>query len=482
MIHISDTSRGAHVGVWSLPRLFSYRHIGLTTAIVDCILIVVSSVVAGIGYHLPVFGHVGDVEGLIGIGCNAAFLFILLSRAQGMYRPVAIHSKPRQLSSLAIAWVVVLSVTVALLFLLKLGHYYSRVSIVAFGVLGLALLTAWHIAVRRLVRSAIVSGGIAGQPAVVVGESQELSQYPSVDLLRLYGVSEIARFELPHNSGDGSSAIELALRTAVDAAQASQAEMVLLVLKWSDLDRYEVVREHFRVLPLPIFLLPDSPARSILAQPVTEMGSELAIEVQRTPLTGPERAIKRILDISAALIALIVLAPLLSAVSIAILLTSRGSVLFKQRRRGFNGSEFTIYKFRTMTVAEDGPTIQQARPGDRRITRLGAVLRRTSIDELPQLLNVLRGQMSLVGPRPHAVAHDNEYSRRIAKYAFRHHVKPGITGWAQVNGLRGATDKLEFMERRVEFDLWYINNWSFWLDLRILLKTCLEVPRGDNAY
>jgi len=191
---------------------------------------------------------------------------------------------------------------------------------------------------------------------------------------------------------------------------------------------------------------------------------------------------KRLLDVGIAGAALIILAPLLAAVSLAIKLSSRGSVLFKQQRKGFNGREFTIYKFRTMTVAEDGPNIRQARRGDKRITRLGAIFRRTSIDELPQLVNVLRGQMSLVGPRPHAVAHDNEYSTQIAKYAFRHHVKPGITGWAQVNGARGATDKLESMERRVELDLWYINNWSIWLDLRILLKTCFEVPRGDNAY
>jgi undecaprenyl-phosphate galactose phosphotransferase/putative colanic acid biosynthesis UDP-glucose lipid carrier transferase len=212
------------------------------------------------------------------------------------------------------------------------------------------------------------------------------------------------------------------------------------------------------------------------------MGSELAIEVQRTPLTTLELAIKRLLDVGIAGAALIVLTPLLAAVSLAIKLTSRGPVLFKQRRKGFNGREFTIYKYRTMTVAEDGPNIRQARLGDERITRLGAILRRSSIDELPQLINVLRGQMSLVGPRPHAVAHDNEYSRQIAKYAFRHHVKPGITGWAQVNGARGATEKLESMERRIELDLWYINNWSIWLDLGILLKTCLEVSRGDNAY
>lgn len=465
-----------------LPRILSYRNIGLTTAIVDCLLIIFGSVVAGVGYHLSAFGHVGDVLGFIGVGCNAAFLFVLLARSQGMYRPATLHSNPRQFRSLVVAWGAVVFVTVALLFLLKVGHNYSRVSLVTFGVLGLALLAAWHAIVGKLVRGAIARGSIPGQPAVIVGEAQELSHYPSLDLLQVYGVHEIVRIELPESADDGSGLMEHALRKAVDAAQASSAEMVLLVLKWTNWKRYEAVREHLRVLPLPVFLLPDLPVRSILAQPFAEMGSQVAIEVQRPPLSTFERATKRLLDVTAATAALIVLAPLLAAVSVAIKLTSHGSVLFKQRRKGFNGKEFTIYKFRTMTVAEDGPTIQQARLGDERITRLGAILRRTSIDELPQLLNVIRGQMSLVGPRPHALAHDNEYSRRIAKYAYRHHVKPGITGWAQVNGLRGATKQLEFMERRVEYDLWYINNWSFWLDLRILAKTCLEVPRGDNAY
>jgi undecaprenyl-phosphate galactose phosphotransferase/putative colanic acid biosynthesis UDP-glucose lipid carrier transferase len=445
-------------------------------------MIILGSVISGVGYHLQVFGHVGDVESFIGIGCNAAFIFVLLARSQGMYRPAAIHSKPRQLRSLFMAWCVVLFATVALLFLLKVAHSYSRGSIVAFGVLGLFLLTAWHVVVRKLVRGAIADGSIAGQPAIVIGERQELDHYASLNLLQAYGVREIARVELPDDLDARNLGVESVLRNAVDVAQRGRAELVLLVLKWTDWGRYEAIREHLRVLPLPVFLLPDSPVRSILTQPLAEMGSEIAIEVQRPPLSISERATKRLLDVSAAAVGLIVLAPLLAAVSIAVKLTSPGTVLFKQRRKGFNGQEFTIYKFRTMTVAEDGPTVRQARPGDERITRLGAILRRTSIDELPQLLNVLRGQMSLVGPRPHALAHDNEYSQRIAKYAFRHHVKPGITGWAQVNGLRGATSKLEFMERRVEFDLWYIDNWSLWLDLRILLKTCLEVPRGDNAY
>jgi lipopolysaccharide/colanic/teichoic acid biosynthesis glycosyltransferase len=168
--------------------------------------------------------------------------------------------------------------------------------------------------------------------------------------------------------------------------------------------------------------------------------------------------------------------------AIGIKLESAGPLIFKQRRRGFNGREFTIYKLRTMTVLEDGPHIRQAERNDRRVTRVGSVLRRTSIDELPQLLNVLMGDMSLVGPRPHAVAHDDQYLMCIANYAFRNHVKPGLTGWAQVNGLRGETAQIELMKRRVEHDVWYINNWSLWFDLLIIVRTCFVTVWGKNAY
>jgi exopolysaccharide biosynthesis polyprenyl glycosylphosphotransferase len=188
------------------------------------------------------------------------------------------------------------------------------------------------------------------------------------------------------------------------------------------------------------------------------------------------------LDVTLATATLVVLLPLLAAVSAAIKLDSRGPVMFRQRRKGFNGNEFAIYKFRTMTVLEDGAVVPQARQGDERVTRLGRLLRATSIDELPQLINVLRGDMSLVGPRPHALAHDDKYSDLIGNYAFRHNVKPGITGWAQVNGLRGETAKLELMQKRLDLDLWYINNWSMWLDMWIILRTCIELGRGRNAY
>jgi undecaprenyl-phosphate galactose phosphotransferase/putative colanic acid biosynthesis UDP-glucose lipid carrier transferase len=163
-------------------------------------------------------------------------------------------------------------------------------------------------------------------------------------------------------------------------------------------------------------------------------------------------------------------------------LDSRGPVFFQQKRNGFNDQAFNIFKFRTMHVLEDGAVVQQAIRNDPRVTRLGRWLRRSSIDELPQLFNVIRGEMSLVGPRPHAASHNSEYEKLIANYAFRHHVKPGLTGWAQINGWRGETRTIEQMERRVEHDLWYINNWSPLLDLRIILQTIVVALRQNKAF
>jgi undecaprenyl-phosphate galactose phosphotransferase/putative colanic acid biosynthesis UDP-glucose lipid carrier transferase len=221
---------------------------------------------------------------------------------------------------------------------------------------------------------------------------------------------------------------------------------------------------------------------AILSRPSRDSCVDIAIELQRAPLSHLELIAKRALDVTFAVLVLALLAPLLAAVSLAIKLDSPGAVIFRQRRKGFNGHEFTIYKFRTMSVLEDGARICQARRNDDRVTPIGRVLRATSIDELPQLFNVLRGDMSVVGPRPHALAHDDEYANLIGQYAFRHHVKPGITGWAQVNGFRGETPELDLMKKRVDFDLWYINHWSVWLDFWITLRTCVELARGRNAY
>jgi undecaprenyl-phosphate galactose phosphotransferase/putative colanic acid biosynthesis UDP-glucose lipid carrier transferase len=208
----------------------------------------------------------------------------------------------------------------------------------------------------------------------------------------------------------------------------------------------------------------------------------LSLEIQRAPLNIAEQAVKRALDLLIGSVALIFFMPIMALTALAIKLDGPGPVFFLQNRKGFNGRHFVMIKFRTMTVQENGSIVTQATRNDPRITKIGRLLRASSIDELPQLINVIRGEMSLVGPRPHALAHDNYFENLLQDYAFRHHVKPGMTGWAQVNGLRGATPSVSQIARRVEMDLWYINNWSLWFDVQILIKTFFEVLRKRNAF
>lgn len=190
---------------------------------------------------------------------------------------------------------------------------------------------------------------------------------------------------------------------------------------------------------------------------------------------------KRVLDVTASILLILLLSPLLALLSFAILLDSRGPLIFAQRRTGLNGKTFAILKFRSMHVLEDGADVKQAVRGDTRITRVGRIIRKLSLDELPQLFNVLAGDMSLVGPRPHAVAHDEYYGAAISNYAVRQQVRPGITGWAQINGARGATPTLQSMQARVNLDAWYVTHSSLTLDLRILARTPFEVLRSRNA-
>jgi exopolysaccharide biosynthesis polyprenyl glycosylphosphotransferase len=220
----------------------------------------------------------------------------------------------------------------------------------------------------------------------------------------------------------------------------------------------------------------------VLTHPQITLGDAFAFELQREPLSSRERVLKRAMDLVISSSGLLVSCPLLLIAAILIRLDSPGPFLFRQVRKGFNGQPFRILKFRTMSVMEDGAVVTQATRKDARVTRIGRWLRRTSFDELPQLLNVLLGDMSIVGPRPHALAHDNEYTDLIAKYSRRHHVKPGITGWAQVNGFRGETPQLTLMQRRIELDLWYIANRSLVLDFWIIIRTFFELLRARNAF
>jgi putative colanic acid biosynthesis UDP-glucose lipid carrier transferase len=223
------------------------------------------------------------------------------------------------------------------------------------------------------------------------------------------------------------------------------------------------------VLPVDVWLCPAEFKMPILG--TSRLGALSLLQVKPKPIRDWGYALKLALDYVLGVISLIVFAPVMLAVAVAIKLDSPGPVLFKQRRHGYNHRLIHVYKFRTMRVTEDGPHVPQARKDDERVTRIGKFLRRTSIDELPQLFNVLKGEMSLVGPRPHAVAHNQLYCARLERYANRHCVKPGMTGWAQIHGFRGPTEDPEKMRKRVQMDLYYIENWSISLDLKIIALT-----------
>ena len=230
-----------------------------------------------------------------------------------------------------------------------------------------------------------------------------------------------------------------------------------------------------------VYVVPDFFVFELLHSRWTQIGNLPAVSVFENPFYGVDGLVKRVLDVTIGSALLLVLAIPMLLIALAVKVTSRGPIIFRQNRYGQDGREIRVWKFRSMKVTENGGKIQQATLNDPRITKLGAFLRRTSLDELPQLINVIMGSMSLVGPRPHATAHNEQYRKLIPGYMLRHKVKPGITGLAQVNGWRGETDTDEKMQKRVEFDHKYIREWSPWLDIKILFQTVFTVLKGNNA-
>jgi putative colanic acid biosynthesis UDP-glucose lipid carrier transferase len=231
-----------------------------------------------------------------------------------------------------------------------------------------------------------------------------------------------------------------------------------------------------------LYFVPDVFGISIIQGRLQDMNGVPVVGICETPFTGTNELVKRISDIVLGSIIMVMISPLLLAVAIGVKMSSPGPIIFRQKRNGLDGEEIIVYKFRSMRTQDNGPVVKQATKGDPRITPFGAFIRKTSLDELPQFVNVLQGRMSIVGPRPHAVAHNEEYRRLIKAYMVRHKVKPGITGWAQVNGYRGETDTIEKMQARVEYDLEYLRNWSLGLDLQIIIRTARVMLFDRNAY
>lgn len=264
--------------------------------------------------------------------------------------------------------------------------------------------------------------------------------------------------------------------------QKNKIDKVYIALPMIQHKRFIELLDDLKDTTASIYFVPDIFMYDLIQSRVDYIKGIPTLAVCETPFNGINGLIKRISDLLIASAILMLIAPILLLISIGVALTSRGPVIFTQRRYGLDGQEIRIYKFRTMTVCEDGDCIPQAKIFDPRVTPLGKLLRKTSLDELPQFFNVLQGCMSVVGPRPHAVAHNEMYRKLIRGYMIRHKVKPGITGWAQVNGLRGETDTIRKMEDRINHDLDYLRNWSIALDLRIILKTIVMLFSGENAH
>ena len=264
--------------------------------------------------------------------------------------------------------------------------------------------------------------------------------------------------------------------------KSNRINLIYLSLPMASQPRIKELLDALKDTTASVYFVPDMFVTDLIQGRSDSVCGLPVISVCETPFRGPAGVLKRISDVVLASIILVLISPVLVGVAIAVKLSSPGPIIFRQRRYGLDGEEIIVYKFRSMTVTEDGGQIQQARKNDARVTRVGAILRKTSLDELPQFINVLQGRMSIVGPRPHAVAHNELYRPLIKSYMVRHKVKPGITGWAQVNGFRGETDSLEKMEARIHCDLDYLRNWSLRLDLYIIWKTVRLVFQDSAAY
>jgi putative colanic acid biosynthesis UDP-glucose lipid carrier transferase len=262
----------------------------------------------------------------------------------------------------------------------------------------------------------------------------------------------------------------------------NRVDLIYLSLPMATQSRILRLLEELRDTTASIYFVPDTFVTDLVQGRVDMVEDIPVVAVCETPFSGMNGLIKRLSDVVFSLLILTAISPVLLVIAALVKLGSPGPVIFRQRRYGLNGEEIIVYKFRSMTVCEDGGNVPQAQRNDKRITPLGAFLRRTSLDELPQFINVLQGRMSIVGPRPHAVSHNELYRKLIRGYMVRHKVKPGITGWAQVNGFRGETDTVDKMQNRIDCDLEYLRNWSLRLDVLIILKTVVVVFKDEHAY
>jgi len=436
----------------------------------------------GAAYHLVVFHYVPAPLFYAGTAAALAAIYVVqcaLGRDHSIKRQL---DGREQLRSAFLRWNSAYSLWVLGLFLLQMTETYSRGAILAQYAAGLATAMVVRFLLTKVVGRGLRSGLIAGRKTLVIGEPVLARDFARKVREAGKGASVVNVVTVTAEDLEDEAASKRLKERVEKIARDAAVDDVAFAFSWSNAGSIRRCIEMVSAIPATIHLAPD-PHLFWVRYPVLErVGGHYTLRLSRAPLTVKDRILKRAFDVATASVLLMLAAPVLAVIAAAIKLDTPGPVLFRQRRNGFNQKEFRIFKFRTMTTLDDGGVVRQATRGDQRITRVGRVLRRTNLDELPQLLNVILGHMSLVGPRPHAVAHNCQYEEQIRLYARRHNVKPGITGWAQVNGYRGETSAIDKMLKRVEHDFYYIDHWSLLLDIRILLTTVLSPTSYRNAY
>ena len=405
----------------------------------------------------------------------------------GIYRSNASFSR----KSLTIfkAWTVCFAFLVMMAFLTKESEKFSRLLMGQLYVLGLLTQLLLHL-IMQVTQKTLLKHASQSENVLIIGTGklanylyQKIAGNPWLGQRVLGSVP--LKGAAPPESEPGAGKTLPILGNLGNLNELIERHHITTVYFVTPLDASEVLEElYFSLLDkhVAVHWVPDIFSLRLINHSVREIAGIPILTLSETPLTGTSVLLKSLEDIVLSVFIFLLIAPLMVLIAIAIKLDSPGPIFFRQKRMGWNGKIFSIWKFRSMVVHQpNNNVIKQAEKNDPRVTRVGAFMRRTSLDELPQILNVLSGEMSLVGPRPHAIQHDEEYSRRIAEYFARHNIKPGITGLAQVRGFRGETKDIEQMMQRIESDIEYINNWSLWLDLTILIRTTSALT-GKNAY
>jgi Undecaprenyl-phosphate glucose phosphotransferase len=395
-----------------------------------------------------------------------------------LYSLRSLREKLRHLRRLAASWTATMSAMIILLYFTKSGDEFSRIwtlswALTSFIGLLAVRLGCWTWLARNRARSLLVSNlAVVGDEGAGERLARRIEEAGAGDVRVLGVFRHLPRHARPSATPCIDDLVDLTRRTRID--------QIAIALPCAGVPGFEASLRTLATVPTDLKLCLDVRGDALLgitSRPVPEL------LLSRRPLAGWRTVVKRMMDLAISTLLLIAFLPLMMVIAVLIRLDSPGPSIFRQQRFGFNKQTITIYKFRTMRHAlNPDPAVPQARRNDPRLTRIGGFLRQTSLDELPQLFNVLLGNMSLVGPRPHAIPHDDKYAALIDNYLARHRVKPGITGWAQVNGFRGETDTIEKMKSRIAYDLFYIDHWSVLFDLRILLVTLSVGLSHRNAY